>query len=228
MHSGSVYNLNIRKNLFNFLNLISSENKELSLFVRIYITIVLLIYKITNNTDIIIIIPVLDRKYEVYNDCVGLYLNTLPIRTTFNSNFTIAELINVAYDAYLGLQTNSEYPFDLIVKNTTHKNNLFEFPFSNIMLAFVEQSKNYYLFKMNEDLEIKLSKTHDESSKNDLSFFFYEESELMNLRIEYNNTKFSEKYIIEISNKYKALIKYLNEQKVNINKIKIKEINLTS
>ena len=81
---------------------------------------------------------------------------------------------------------------------------------------------------MNEDLEIKLSKTHDESSKNDLSFFFYEESELMNLRIEYNNTKFSEKYIIEISNKYKALIKYLNEQKVNINKIKIKEINLTS
>jgi hypothetical protein len=204
--SGEISNFLLKKDLFNF-NYISINQQNLCS--RVYASIVLLVHFFTKSNDIIIIVPVLDRIYENHVKTFGLYLNMLPTRNSLFQNITIIEAIENIIINYNECIENLEYPFNLIDKDVNQSKEFFTLPFSEVTFSFIDQERNYYLFKMNDKMDIKLVKTNDITSKNALFFIFYEVDDQLNLRIEYNNTKYSKNFIDKMSKKYIKLLKLM-------------------
>jgi amino acid adenylation domain-containing protein len=95
-----------------------------------------LLYKYTGQTDIIIGTPIAGRDHTDLEDQIGFYINTLAIRTTFNTagsfNSLLANVKRTTLDAY----KHQVYPFDELVDNLAIKRDISRNVLFDVMLAW--------------------------------------------------------------------------------------------
>jgi len=103
-----------------------------TLFMGMMTAINILLYRYTNQTDIIIGFPIAGREHPDLEDQLGFYVNTLPMRTRFDGNDTCKELFNNVKQVTLGAYEHQIYPFgelleDLKPERDMGRNPLFDF-----------------------------------------------------------------------------------------------------
>ncbi|MDA0342025.1 MAG: amino acid adenylation domain-containing protein, partial [Proteobacteria bacterium] len=74
-----------------------------------------LLHRLTESRDLIFGVPVNDRP-EGFEEVVGLFLNTLPLRVRPTSNMTARALVRQIADSMTGLLGNADLPLSSIVK----------------------------------------------------------------------------------------------------------------
>src|SRR6185503_13616477 len=75
------------------LSAIGAEN-DTTLFVVLLSAVYTLLYKYTRQEDIVIGTPVIGREREDLENQIGLYLNTLALRTRFSADDSFRNLLN--------------------------------------------------------------------------------------------------------------------------------------
>lgn len=92
-----------------------SQERESTLFMGLMTTVVVLLYKYTNQEDIIIGTPIAGRVHPDLEDQIGFYLNTLSLRMRFKSQHSYKELLENTKNVTIGAYEHQIYPFGELV-----------------------------------------------------------------------------------------------------------------
>ncbi|WP_299315823.1 non-ribosomal peptide synthetase [uncultured Aquimarina sp.] len=194
-----------------------SERKETSVFVLLMAGINGLFSRYTNTKDIILGTPVAGRNHADLENQIGLYLNTLAIRTNFESSTSFDDLLDIQNTTLLNAYSHQNYPFDSLVDQLGIQRDIGRSPLFDIIVVLQNQ-QNLLLSKSitKDDLDIKpYTRNYRKSSQFDLSFIFSEEGGQLSLHLEYNTDiyeiAFIEKMVMHLENFIENCIRHSSE-----------------
>ena len=196
-----------------------SKNMEITPFMFLISCYYILLSKYTNQDEFVVGIPISGRIYKETNDLIGMFVNTLPLKSHVDSNLQFKEFALKIKENILDAYKYQEYPFDelvskLNIKRDTSRNVLFDTMFTYQNEGF----KNINLKKIKTNYYMPDTNT----SKFDLSLEAVPEENKIKLSFEYATSLFEEEFILELSNHYLNIIKAVLEN----NEIKISEIDM--
>lgn len=173
-----------------------SKEQDVTLFMTLMAGINFLLHRYTGQDDIIIGTPVAGREHPDLENQMGLYLNTLAIRTQLQEGSSFLDLVAVQKETLLGAYDHQSYPFDVLVgklnlKRDTGRSALFDVL---VVLQNQEQLKNLNTEELS-NIEISDYDFKNKTAQLDISFTFVE-TDGLDLTIEYN-TDIYDGYLIE-------------------------------
>ena len=155
-----------------------------------------LLHRYSGQDDIIIGTPIAGREHPDLENQMGLYLNTLALRTQIGENYNFLDLVKQEKAILLGAYEHQSYPFDELVnqlnlKRDTSRNALFD-----VMVVLQNQGQlNNFNNQELKSITISDYEFNSKTAHVDVSFTFVEQEGLQ-LTIEYN-TDIYDAYLIE-------------------------------
>ena len=181
----------------------------------------ILLYKYTSQNDIVVGSPILGRNLDELNNIVGMFVNTLPIRTQIDSNLSFKDFINNIKNICLESYKHQDYPFDELV----NKLNLTRDPSRNPLFdtMFIYQN-NGYLPATFDGINSEYYIPNAKISKFDLSLEVVPNNSSLDLSFEYCTKLFNKSFIENLSNNYLNILNAILEN----TEIKIANIDILS
>ena len=173
----------------------------------------------SNQKDIVIGAPMMNRVRPEIEDVVGLFINMVPIRLDVSSNSTIAKYLQAVNEELIRAQMNQEMPFEEIVKilkveNDAGRHPVFQHVFSTDIFRFRQDwstKENQALFNLPiyKEKHFKYS-----SSKFDLSTAVTETDGKLVINFNYPRALFKQETIQRLMQTFRVLlIQVTNERR---------------
>lgn len=169
----------------------------------------LILIRYTNQDDIVIATPIINRTSKELKNVIGMFVNNIPIRIKSNNQMKFSELVKEVKNIALKCFDNQLYPTDKLIQKLnmqTGEKSLFS-------TMFVYQNDNDFSIKLN-NVKVNVEIINTNISKFDLTLEIREINKKFNIRIEYCTDLFK-----------KETIEYLKEHYINALKDVIKEPN---
>src|SRR5205823_2934574 len=116
-----------------------------TLFIVSFAAYYVLLYKYSGQPDMVVGIPVAGRIHPALNDIIGMFVNTLPIRSTLQPRQSFANLLNQLMENFFKAIDNQLYPFEELIETldlerTGARNPLFDtmFAFQNMEMEALQ------------------------------------------------------------------------------------------
>ncbi len=172
-----------------------------------------LLFRYTSQTDIIIGTPVLGREHTDLENQIGLYINTIPIRTRFNKSDDFNQLVSNQKNTLVKAYANSGYSFGDILNGLSLHRDTSRSPVFDILVIYQKQTDNSTNFTTLFD-EASCESYEDSKSfvsKYDITFSFLEFDGHLSISAEYNidlyEQSFIENMIVNFENFLEGCIK---------------------
>jgi len=165
-----------------------SENNGVTLFTTLMTVVKALLYRYSGQDDITVGTPVAGREHPDLENQIGLYVNTLAIRTQFNEKNTFAALLQTEKDNLIAANQHQMYSLDELVKKLNLKKDLSRSSLFDVLVVFQNQSL-LNLGSKKEDADNLSFENYDLGKKTaqfDISFNFSEQENQLELSLEYN------------------------------------------
>jgi surfactin family lipopeptide synthetase A len=173
-----------------------SSDQGVSVFTAILTGINILLYRYTNQNDIIIGTPVTTRFRKELENQVGIYQNTLALRTRFQGAHTVEQTLRTVEKVFLDGYSNNLYPLDLWITELDLKANPGRSPLFDVMVVFQGEAYLKETTKTFSSLVVEPRNAHErKSSKFDLLFEFFETKEGLMISVDYNPDIFEAVFI---------------------------------
>jgi fengycin family lipopeptide synthetase D len=118
-----------------------ANDKASTLFLLTFAAYKVLLYKYSGQNDIVVGTPVVGRIHPDLDDIVGMFVNTLPVRTNVQSAQSFTDLLAQLKENFFKALDNQLYPFEELIENinlerTGSRNPLFDtlFAYQNLEL----------------------------------------------------------------------------------------------
>lgn len=197
-----------------------ANNLNCTLYMVCLAAYYILLEKYTSQKDIIIGIPVSGRYTPELENIVGMFVNTLALRSKINNEYTFKQYIKEIKRLCVNSLENQEYPIEqltdkLKIQREDGKRRLFD-------TMFIFQNNGYPEFKI-DGIETKYYIPKSNISKFDISLELIPNDEnSLDMRVEYRTELFDEEYAKDFGEHY---LKILQETCDNTD-LKIKDINI--
>lgn len=160
-----------------------------------------MIYKLTNQNDIIIGIPVANREKKEFEDIIGYFGNTIALRTNIHGEMSFSDILNSIKDGSLEAFEYQEVPFEKVVEvvNPVRSDN-----YPPIFQAMFVLQNDPIRFSELMNLNYDILNIHTNTSKYDITFKMAEQDGYLTGQVEYNSDLFKAEKIqlfIELYNK---------------------------
>ena len=171
------------------------QSQDSTLFMGLLATVKVLLYRYTNQNDIIIGSPIAGREQEELQNQIGFYANTIALRTRFEGNHSFKELLGKVKEVTLGAYEYQSYPFDELVKELPLKRDLGRNPLFDVMVTLQNTNNLKVDVQTLGKVSIKKYETGaDVFSKFDMEFIFEEEDKGLNLVWVYNRDIYTKEF----------------------------------
>jgi surfactin family lipopeptide synthetase A len=203
-YHGGVAGRKISKELVTKLQYINSEVGN-TMFMGLLGLVNLLLYRHTHQTDIVIGTPVAGRNHLDLEGQIGLYINTLALRTRFNATDSFVELLKKVKEVTLNAYDHQSYPFDQLVDDLQLSRDTSRNPLFDVMVTF--QSSEIIDSLDFKGVTVQKHEIQDAVfSKFDLMFTFTEHAENLSVTVEYNSDIFNENTIQRLLDHFEQLL----------------------
>lgn len=147
-----------------------------------------ILYRYTGQGDIIIGSPVAGRNHADLDAQIGLYVNTLALRTHFNGEDSFTTLMEAVREVTLDAYDHQELPFDEIVNDLVVQRDMSRNALFDVMLVLQDEYTATGQTQGMGDLKIG-DYTHVEhhTSEFDLLFYFQRRKDGMGMNLLYSN-----------------------------------------
>ncbi|QHI35456.1 Tyrocidine synthase 3 [Kordia antarctica] len=173
------------------------KENDATLFMGLMAAINGLLYRYTELTDITLGTPVAGRHKTAIENQIGLFLNTLVIRTRFESQDTFSDLLQKQKQVLIGAYSHQEYPFDNLLEELQIKRNTSRSALFDVMVVLHNQHDLYVERKGFSGTAIEpYSGYENQSSQFDISFSFIESQDTISVSISYN-TDIYDRFVID-------------------------------
>lgn len=177
----------------------------------------ILLAKCTGKKDIVIGSPIAGRTHPCFNNVVGVFINTLALRSYVDYSKTLRnfteEVKIIALEAY----ENQNYPFEQLVEKLNIDRNVSKNPLFNTM--FILQNTPQPDINI-EGLQVEPYDYKSKSSIFDILLQAVEFNNSITFTFEYNSNLYSKDTIFNLINDYKKILFYL----VSSDNLKIQDI----
>ncbi|WP_459209775.1 amino acid adenylation domain-containing protein [Aquimarina rhabdastrellae] len=187
-----------------------SKEEGVTLFMTLLSGINALLYRYTNQNDIIIGTPVAGREHPDLENQIGLYLNTLAIRTKIAEEYSFFELLQQQKQTLLEAYEHQLYPFDDLISKLDLKRDTSRSALFDVLVVLQNQSQLTSISQQNDQLEDIFTEPyqlHQDTSQFDVSFTFIELEECLSLSIEYNTDIYDQLLIIRFFEHFENLLR---------------------
>ncbi len=218
------YQKSIKRTLFEKLKTYSQENKS-TLFSTLFAALNLLIYRYTNQKDILIGTPTTNRPSISLESVIGYFVNLLPIRTQINYKETFEQFLkNIQYSISEALD-HKDFPFSEMVSTTNQKLAYRDTsPILNIVFVF----QSWIKFLNTDSQSLKLTPLHEiqQSFDGDLMFELIELQYELKLNIKYNPDQFNIAMVEALGAYYENILEnILQDHNLRISQITLYSTN---
>ncbi|MBF4487702.1 condensation domain-containing protein, partial [Flavobacterium sp. CSZ] len=204
-YNGNFIIQNISTDLYReFQNLCKSQDS--TLFMGLLSVINVLLYKYTQQSDIIIGSPIAGREYAELQNQIGVYVNTLALRTEFDGNDNFKAILTNVKKIVLDAYEHQVYPFDELVEKLAIKRDISRNPLFDVVVTLQNKGNSGQLLQTNS-LQIKeLQLEENTISKFDLEFAFQENEDQLSLAITYNTDIYNYDFVKAILSHFSVLL----------------------
>ncbi|MEM7087478.1 MAG: amino acid adenylation domain-containing protein [Bacteroidota bacterium] len=189
-----------------------SKSKGVTLFMTLMSGVKALLVRYTGQLDLVVGTPLAGREHPDIEKQIGLFLNTLAIRTLVETNDSFLELLQKEKQQLLDAFTHQNYPFDLLVEQLNLPRDTSRSPLFDVMVVLQNQQQLASLRNTSEitQFDIKDFEIPKRTSQFDLSFTFTEKQGLK-LELDYNThiyeAKFAERIFEHLENLFEQILK---------------------
>ncbi|AXG70726.1 linear gramicidin synthase subunit D [Kordia sp. SMS9] len=173
-----------------------SKDHEVTLFVTLLAGINAFLHRYTDQDDIIIGTPVAGREHPDLQHQIGLFINTMAIRTQIASDDTFATIVQKEKENFFEAYQHQSYPFDEFVAALQLQRDMSRSALFDIMVVLQSQSQlqsvatdNFFTGLTTKPYQVAAS-----VAMFDLSFAFAE-TETLKLALNYNTDCYSSAFI---------------------------------
>jgi len=206
-----------------FLNSLKAFSKAngVTLFATLFASVNALLYRYTFQEEIIIGTPVAGRNHPALKQQIGLYVNTLPIKTNLKRNLSFKDLVIRQQRILIEALDYQEYPFDQLVEKLNVQRTSSHSPLFDVMVVMnQEQLENINESSPLSGISITPYEIKDKTAQFDLTFSFVEQ-EGLKLSLNYNSDILDDFFIRQIFTHIETFLK----QAILDNSSPISEIN---
>jgi amino acid adenylation domain-containing protein len=164
-----------------------SKKQGVSLFVTLLTAWGVLLYRYTDQEDIVVGSPIANRNFPGIQDLIGLFINTLVLRVDLSGDPSLAKLARRASQIVLEAYEHQDLPFEKLVEALQPRRDTSRTPFFQVMFNF--QSSLVFNLDL-PDLNIRLLEQPTGIAKFDLTLDISEVDEELRVAIEYNTDLF--------------------------------------
>lgn len=213
--NGMTINFDYSQDVLNGLQRIARE-KGSTLYITLLAAFQVLLFRYSNQKDIIVGTPIANRNHSEIEDLIGFFINTLAMRAKFSESPSFMEhLVNVrntALDAY----THQDLPFELLVDAIQPERNLSHSPIFQV--AYTLQNVPIEELRI-PDVVITPLEVDQKTAKFDLTLVFVEKRDKLIGSIEFNTNLFELSTIEHLIGHFRNLLEGISnnpEEKVNV------------
>jgi amino acid adenylation domain-containing protein len=162
-----------------------------------------LLYRYTQQEDIAVGMPISNRNRVELENLIGFFLNTLVIRTDLSGEPTFRELLQRVKETLLEAYEHQELPFEKLVEVLNPERDLSRTPLFQIMFVMANASLGVETIG---DLTVTPMRIETETSKFDLTMFVEEQTDCLDIAIEYSTDLFDADRIERMAGHYQCLL----------------------
>ncbi|MEM6686828.1 MAG: amino acid adenylation domain-containing protein, partial [Bacteroidota bacterium] len=178
----------------------TAEKEEATLFMLLMAGVNSILYRYAGNSDIVLGVPTSGRSHSAVKNQIGLYLNTLAIRTKLTDTLNFRELIKLQKDKMIKAYTNEMYPFDQLIEKLKLERDTSRTALFDVMVVLqnqqnmtLQQSENFEGISINA-----YNAVTPKVSLFDMTFSFSEHNGHIELALEYNTDLYKESFIQQL------------------------------
>jgi amino acid adenylation domain-containing protein len=142
---GSQHTIGLPPQLTRELKLFCQQN-GVTLFMTLLTAYQILLHRYTGEEDIVVGSPIAGRQMAETENLIGLFINTLAMRTNLSGNPSFLELLERVKETALGAYANQDLPFEQLVKELQPERTLAHNPLFQVI--FVLQSEEISALKL--------------------------------------------------------------------------------
>jgi non-ribosomal peptide synthetase component F len=162
-----------------------------------------LLFRHTGDTDLVIGTPIANRTKPQLEDLIGLFVNTLVIRTDLSGDPTFLELLAQVREAALGAFEHQDMPFELLVEELQPTRSLSQNPLFQVMFLLQSAERSAAQAGSHGPQPVHIATT---AAKFDLTVSVVETAEAAQISIEYNADLFDHDTVKRLTDRFIALI----------------------
>src|SRR4028118_1490901 len=126
-YQGATQFLELPKSLGKKLEALS-QHQGVTLFMTLLAAFQTLLYRYTQQTDIVVGSPIANRNRQEIEGLIGFFVNSLVLRTNLSGNPTFLELLGRVREVALGAYAHQDLPFEKLVEELHPERNLSHHP----------------------------------------------------------------------------------------------------
>ncbi len=171
-----------------------SQEEGGTLFMGVLAVVNTLLYRYSNQQDIIIGSPIAGREHADLENQIGFYVNTLALRTRFKTEDNFINLLKEVKEVTLGAYEHQVYPFDELVDALNLHRDMSRNPLFDVMVMLQNNESNQESNPSLGDLQVS---SYEGStavvSKFDFTFNFEDLGDTLSVSLEYNSDIYTQK-----------------------------------
>jgi amino acid adenylation domain-containing protein len=188
--------------LISRLHLLSRQENS-SLFMTLLAAFKILLHRYTGHEDIIVGSPLANRNRAETENLIGLFINTLPLRTDVSDNPTFRELLARVRGVCLEAYAHGDVAFDKLVEELQPRRELSQSPLFQVLFNMF----NYPGSRLElPGLSAEIISTFEHGSKFDLTLYVLDTGDEIKLELVYNADLFEQERMAEMLRQYNHLL----------------------
>jgi amino acid adenylation domain-containing protein len=199
-HNGYVLSTAIGREQTAGLRRVCRENNA-TLFMGLLAVLKALLYRYTGQQDIIIGSPVAGRDHAQLEDQIGFYINTVALRTRFESKDSFEELLGKVREVTLSGYEHQAYPFDHLVEELDLKRDMSRSALFDVMIILQNQQ-----VKAQTERGEDIVEAGSGSVQFDICFDFAEHGEGIWLDVQFNTDIYEKGTVRRLVDHYKRML----------------------
>ena len=217
-YEGNTYITEMSKDITKKINNLSSKYNCTPYMFMLCIYYILL-YKYTNQEDIIVGSPVSGRLYNELQPLFGVFVNSLPLKNTITPNITFDELLESVKNTCVNAFAHQDYPLDILINDLNISRDSSRSPLFDTMFAY--QNIDNINIKIDEK-KSKVIVAKSNTSKFDITLEIVPKDGFLKLSYEYCTKLFDESFIKQFAKHYENILLYI----LDMPKCKISDISI--
>ncbi len=159
---------------------------QASTFMTLSALFKVLLYRYTEQPDLIVGTPVSGREHQDTHDQVGFFVNMVALRTNLNQEDSFLSVLAKEKEAVLGALLHQAYPFDKLVEELNLPRDMSRSPLFNVTVAMEPEVLMQDRITGADGLLMERVKRQHVVSKYDLSLTFRDQGPQLGIAVEYN------------------------------------------
>ncbi|MCK4258418.1 MAG: non-ribosomal peptide synthase/polyketide synthase [Halanaerobiales bacterium] len=201
-HHGAGFEFSIDEELTGQLKRLAAQNNT-TLYMLLLAVYNVLLVKYSGQEDIIVGTPVAGRNHADLEGIVGMFVNTLAIRSQPGGKKVFKNFLNEVKNICLSAFENQNYQFEMLINNLELVRDVSRNPLFDVMFALQNTEKKTIVL---EDIEIKPYSFDNMVSKFDLTLNAIEVGEGIGFGMVYRTDLFEAETICRMSQHFKNLL----------------------